>query len=200
MIQKIPALAQLLKVLQQVPYLASKNLYRVATYFLTLDEHNIEQFCKTLLLVKKTIVPCQICFVWKQKGVDCVFCSAPKRDQHIVCVVESWQELLSIEKTEGYTGVYHILGGLICPLEGIGPDDLTISALAKRVEENKIQEIILAFNQTPEGEATAAFIARTLKVFSVKISCLARGMPVGSSLETMDRLTVYKALSERKPF
>lgn len=200
MIQKVPPLAQLIQALQQVPYLASKNVYRVTTYFLQLNNEQVEQFCKAVLLAKQSTIPCPICFVWQEKNRSCVFCSDSKRDQKLICVVESWQELLSIEKTEGYNGVYHVLGGLICPLEGIGPDDLSIVPLAKRVEAYKIKEVILAFNQTPEGEATAAFIARKLKEMPVTISCLARGMPVGSSLEAMDRLTVYKALSERKLF
>jgi recombination protein RecR len=200
MIQKVPTLAQLLKALQQVPYLASKNLYRVATYFLTLEQEELEKFCAVVLNAKRMIEPCSICFIWKQKDNDCVFCAQEQRDHTIICVVESWQEVLSIEKTEGYKGVYHVLGGLICPLEGIGADELAIKPLIARLQSPKIAEIIFAFNQTPEGEATAAYIARLLKGKSVIISCLARGMPVGSSLEGMDRLTVYKALSERRLF
>jgi recombination protein RecR len=114
-------------------------------------------------------------------------------------VVETWQELLAIEKTGGYRGVYHVLGGVISPLEGIGPENLTINQLLNRVHEGAT-ELILAMNQTPEGEATSAFIASKLKGKSVVISCLARGIPVGSSLEYMDRLTLHKALSERRPF
>ena len=130
-----------------------------------------------------------------------MFCADTRRDHTLVCVVETWQELIAIEKTEGYKGVYHVLGGAICPLEGIGPEDLSIELLAKRVGvDTRIKEIILATNQTPEGEATAAFIARKLRDNDVRVSCLARGIPVGSSLEMMDKLTVYKALSERRPF
>lgn len=96
--------------------------------------------------------------------------------------------------------MYHVLGGAICPLDGIGPEDLSIEPLVKRVKSGTIQELIFATNQTPEGEATAVFIASKLKNCSIKMSCLARGVPVGSSLVFMDRLTVYKALSERRPF
>jgi recombination protein RecR len=117
-----------------------------------------------------------------------------------VCVVETWQEILAIEQTKGYLGVYHVLGGSISPLEGVGPEDLTINALLDRVNKGMIKEVILATNQTPEGEATATYIARKLKGNEIDISCLARGLPVGSSLEGMDRLTVFKALSERRPF
>jgi len=199
MIDKLPTLVQLLKTLQHVPYLASKNIYRVADYFLHMDTAKAEQFCAIILEAKQKLKQCGVCYSWQERDRDCLFCSAAKRDQKLVCVVETWQELLAIEKTGGYNGVFHVLGGVICPLEGIGPEDLTIKALVKRVE-NGATEVILAMNQTPEGEATSAFIANRLRGKAVIISCLARGLPVGSSLEAMDRLTVYKALSERRLF
>lgn len=200
MFHDLPTFVQLLKGLQQIPYLASKNLYRVAEHFLNMDEQQTQQFCTLLLEAKKNLRKCSICFCWKEKERTCSFCDSPKRNAHIVCVIESWQELFSIEKTGGYDGVYHVLGGAICPLEGIGQEDLTIEPLIKRVKETNVTEVILATNQTPEGEATAAYIAKKLQDTSVVVSCLARGLPVGSSLETMDRITVYKALSERRPF
>jgi recombination protein RecR len=198
--QELPTLAHLLKVLQQVPYLASKNLYRVAAHFLEMEPQQIRQFCATLEAAKSKLKKCDHCFYWQEVSSDCMFCSSSQRDQAMVCVVETWQEILAIEKTKGYSGVYHVLGGSISPLEGIGVDDLTIHALIDRVEKGIIKEIILATNQTPEGEATATYIARKLKDKNIAISCLARGLPVGSSLEGMDRLTVFKALSERRPF
>lgn len=201
MIEKVPSLAKLCKNLQQIPYLASKNLYRVATYFLTEDNQKIENLCQSILQAHQSIIACPICCMWKERQGKCVFCDDPKRDHSVVCVVETWNELVSIERTEGYKGVYHILGGAISPLEGIGVQDLSIDTLMLRVEkDDRIHEIILATNQTPEGETTAAFIARKLKDQVEKVSCLARGIPVGSSLEMMDKLTVYKALSDRRPF
>lgn len=200
MLKDVPSLELLIKALQQVPYLASKNIYRVSSYFLDLEQDKLEQFCAVLLQAKNNIQHCSICFTWQEKGRECSFCSSPKRDKSLVCVVESWQELLAIEKTGGYNGMYHVLGGVICPLEGIGPEDLTIDLLVERIEHQQIREIILAMNQTPEGEATIAYIGRKLKGKAVVVSCLARGIPVGSHLESMDRLTVYKALSERRPF
>lgn len=199
MIENIPSLNNLLKTLQQVPYLASKNLNRVATHFLDMDQGQLQKFCEILFIAKNNVLRCQKCFSWQERGNNCIFCSDSRRDQSLVCVVETWQELLSIERTGGYLGVYHVLCGVICPLEGIGPDDLTISALVNRADEG-VKEFILATNQTPEGEATAAYISKKLKDKSVKISCLARGIPVGSTLEFMDRLTVYKAISDRRPF
>jgi len=200
MLEDLPTLAHLLKVLQQVPYLASKNVYKVAAHFLEMKPQQIEQFCATLDATKKRLIKCSICFYWQEIVQKCIFCTSTKRDQSIVCVVESWQEILAIENTRGYAGVYHVLGGVISPLDGIGPEDLTIQSLLDRVALGTIKEIILATNQTPEGEATAMYIARGLKNRSVMISCLARGLPVGSLLDGMDRLTVFKALSERRPF
>lgn len=196
---QLPTLTHLLKQLQQVPYLASKNLYKVVTHFLDMDSAKAEQFCKAILEAKKNILKCEICCAWKERERPCLFCDDPKRNQGLICVVETWQELLTIEKTGGYHGTFHVLGGAICPLDGIGPENLSIDQLVVRCEED-VDEIILATNQTPEGEATAAYIASKLKDKPVKVSCLARGMPVGSSLEYMDRLTVYKAISERRPF
>lgn len=199
MLENIPSLNNLMRALQQVPYLASKNLGRVATHFLDMDEKQLQKFCEILIASKQNVLRCNKCFSWQERGKECIFCSDKKRDQSIVCVVETWQELLTIERTGGYTGVYHVLCGVIYPLEGIGPDDLTIEQLVFRVDDG-VKEIILATNQTPEGEATAAYISKKLREKPIKISCLARGIPVGSTLEFMDRLTVYKAISERRPF
>ena len=201
MIEKIPTLVALCKQLQHVPYLASKNLYRVADYFLTERPERIEQFIKSIENAKQRLVLCSVCYMWQERDKACVICLDQRRDSTLICVVETWQELISIEKTEGYKGVYHVLGGAICPLDGVGANDLTIEQLLQRVRSNSaIAEIILATNQTPEGEATAAYIAQKLTGISIKLSCLARGIPVGSTLEYMDSLTVYKALSERRPF
>lgn len=231
MIDQLPSLKHLLRNLQQVPYLASKNLYRVANHFLSLEDQKLEQFCAAILAAKKNIIRCQQCFIWQERDGKCLYCASLKRDQSIICVIESWQELMAIEKSGGYCGVYHVLGGVVSPLEGIGPEDLTIQQLVNRVtlrsglrqdfggqassgplvlseqseskgqgERDGIKEIILAMNQTPEGEATSAYIAHKLKNIPVTISCLARGVPVGSSLEFMDRVTLYQAMSDRRPF
>lgn len=207
MIDGLPALKQLFRQLQQVPYLASRNIYHVAEYFLKMDQEKSQQFINAISEVKAKISKCDICWVWKEKDKDCVLCFDTKRDRSKICVVETWQDLLALEKTGGYQGLYHVLGGAISPLDGLNPEDLSIEQLINRVK-NQVKnqeniEVILALNQTSEGEVTAAFIARKLQVSlesSVLISCLARGVPVGSILETMDRITVYKALAERRPF
>jgi recombination protein RecR len=200
MIEHSPVFKQLLKQMQQVPYLASKNIYRVLGYFLAMDSSKAELFCQAILDAKEHIVRCAICCAWKEKERICELCDGSKRDLSIICVVETWQELIAIEKTGGYKGTYHVLGGAICPLDGVTAQDLAITPLLDRLP-SQVKEIILATNQTPEGEATAAYIAHQIKQYdTIKISCLARGVPVGSTLEYMDRVTIYKALSDRKLF
>ena len=199
MIDKLPTVKKLMRQLQQVPFLASKNLYRVSSYFLQLDQERIAQFCKVLQEAHSQIILCQTCFVWQEKNDPCIFCADLSRDRSIICVVESWHELLVIERTQLFRGLYHVLGGIISPLEGVGPKDLKIEELIVRVDDC-VKEIIFSMNQTPEGETTAAFIARKLQDKKIKITCLAKGIPVGSHLEFVDRLTVGKALAERKLF
>lgn len=198
MVDKLPSLNRLIRSLQQVPYLASKNLYKVVTYFMDMDEAKLKLFTEQLIDAKQNILKCEDCFFWKEKESNCLFCSAPKRNKSIVCVVETWQDLLAIERTSGYNGLYHVLCGVICPLEGVGPEDLTISKLVERSVNT--EEIVLALSQTPEGEATASFINNKLESTAVKLTCLARGVPVGSSLQYMDRVTLHQALTERRPF
>ena len=204
MIETLPHLRQFIRQLQQVPYLASKNLYRVTEYFLQLDSEKTDQFIAALVKAKQQLIQCVLCWAWQEKNSRCSICSDPKRDSTKICVVETWQDFLALDKTGGYQGLYHILGGAISPLDGLSPEDLTIDSLLVRIENQKYTEIILALNQTPEGEATAAFIARKLQRTpygaSLIVSCLARGVPVGSVLESMDRITVYKAIAERRPF
>ena len=199
----LPSLNRLLKQLQQVPYLASKNLYRVTHYFLEMSVERREQFVKTLQDAQKNIIKCQRCWTWQEHNERCPFCDNSKRDHMSICVVETWHDLCAIERSGAYKGQYHVLGGVLNPLEGISSEHLKIRELIDRIVlllqgEFANLEIILALNQTPEGEATAALIARYLKDKSVAITCLARGVPVGSSLEFTDRLTVHKAIAERR--
>lgn len=201
MIHNLPSLERLIRHLQKIPYLASKNIYKIATHFLESDQSDIEQFCNILLGAKKNLVRCIDCFSWHEKNLQCSICSQTSRDHSIICVVETWHDLMAIEKAGGYNGLYHVLGGSICPLEGIGPEDLRIESLICRIHNNSnVKEIIFATNLTPEGEATASFIASKLKGSSIAISKLASGIPIGSNLEFMDRMTIYKALSGRRPF
>ena len=193
-------LAKFIQNLQQVPYLASKNIYRVTSYFLEMEKEKCELFCANLLQMKDKLIQCNKCYIWQEKDKECSYCDSPKRDSSQICVVETWQDFLVIERSSDYNGIYHLLGGSIYPLEGIGPEDLKISELIYRVKIGNFKELILALNQTPEGEATAAYIADKLKNFDLEITCLAKGVPIGSSLEFLDRLTLNKALKDRRPF
>lgn len=192
------SLQKLLRNLQQVPYLASKNLYKVANYFLEQDEERVAQLCQSLLEVKQKIQPCARCFTWQQLDRPCGFCDSVKRDQALVCVVEKWPDLLAIERTSNYRGVYHVLGGVISPLNGVRIEHLTIQFLLQRVQTGLVQELVLALSPTPEGEATMAYLIDKLQNYNVKISGLAQGLPVGSTLEYMDRVTLTKALADRR--
>lgn len=196
---ELPTFIQLLRQLQRIPHLPSKQLYKIGEHFLHMSDIEIEQLCGALLLIKQRLVRCDRCFGWRELDVVCSICDNHRRDQTTICVVETWHDMLSIEKTQAFNGVYHILGGAIYPLEGIGPDDLTIEHLLKRVASGEsIKEIIFANNPTPQGEATALYIAHKLRGSGVLLSCLARGLPTGGMLHETDRMTVYKALSERK--
>lgn len=199
MMDHLPHLQELLRQLAQVPYLASKNLYRVSHHFLSMDERRFAQFLEILQKAYANTKKCERCYALKEREGLCPWCHGA-RDQRVICVVETWHDLCAVEKSGSFTGVYHVLGGAICPLDGMGPEDLTIEQLRLRCQTG-VDELILALNQTPEGEATAAFTARRLEgVPGIKITCLSRGVPVGSSLESMDRLTIFKALSERRLF
>ena len=206
MFKDLPSLQKLIRQLQKVPYLASKNIYRVALYFLNSKQEDLEFLCSAILQAKKDVKFCSVCFNLTQGNNLCPICSSTGRDKSVICVLETWHDLFAIERAGGYSGVYHILGGSLCPLEGVGPEELSIDPLLKRIDES-IKEVIFATNSTPEGEATASFISsklESLKSNSEKIdfeiSRLASGVPIGSSLEYIDRVTIYKALSGRRPF
>jgi len=206
MTTELPGLKKLIRHLQKVPYLASKNIYRVANYFLMAQDAEIEQLCTVILQAKKSIKSCEQCFNWTENSNLCEICNSNRRDKSIICVVQTWHDLLAIEKTNSYNGIYHILGGALSPLEGIGPENLNIEQLLKRLRKfenlNPVKEIIFATNPTPEGEATASFVCSRIEEFNIeiKISKLASGVPIGSMLEFMDRVTIHKAISERRPF
>ncbi len=200
---QLPTLTKLLKQLQQVPYLASKNLYRVAHHFLQMDAERLAQFCAVIQQSHADLKKCDLCCAWQERQGVCSFCASAQRDKSQICVLETWYDLYAIEKTAGFQGVYHVLGGAISPLDGISPEDLSIPQLIARLGFG-CQEVIFALNQTPEGEATCSYIARKINQAypdrKFKITCLSRGVPVGSHLESVDRVTVFKALAERRLF
>lgn len=199
MFKHLPSLQRLIMQLQRVPYLASKNVYRIATHFLLQDAARINAFCRAIEEAKKNINPCKICFNWAEAEELCPICLSVERSKAIICVVETWHDLVALEKSGDFKGVYHVLGGALCPLEGIGHNELRIAELFERIDDT-ITELIFATNATPEGEATASFIASKLLNKGIVLSKLASGVPTGSTLEYMDRITIHKALAGRRPF
>src|SRR3990172_5942660 len=148
----LPHLEKMIRQLQRVPYLASKNIYRVAFYFLNASAQEVEFLCDSIMKAKQHIKKCSACCNFTETVPLCGICSDKKRDQSTISVVESWHDLAAIEKAGGYHGVYHVLGGVLCPLDGIGVDDLSIDLFLKRFESQPIKEIIFSTNPTPEGE------------------------------------------------
>ena len=198
--QSLPSLQKLIRHLQKVPYLASKNVYRVASHFLTTDVEAVAALCEAILEAKQKITPCRMCFSWTEGEECCAICTSPTRDKEIICIVETWHDLLAVERTAGFSGNYHVLGGALNPLEGIGPDRLTLNSLMNRLAQGQIREVIFGTNPTPEGDATANYIASKIYPLGIRVSKFASGMSTGASLEFMDKITISKALSGRIPF
>lgn len=197
--EKMPSLQKLLELGRSIPYVPSKHLYRLVEYLLHKDKSEISIFIAELLSLKENIFLCDNCYCWKEKDEDCIWCSKEK-DQKILCIVETWIDAISLERANIFQGVYHILGGNLSPLDGITHEQLYFARLIERIQELPLEEIIIGTNQTPEGEATASYIEKIVQKYkpSITISYLATGIPVGSSLAYVDRLTLGKAISYRR--
>ena len=161
-----------------------------------MPENEVRGFAESLIEAKTTISYCETCFNMSASS-PCEICSNPSRNQNIICVVAETKDLMAIEKTNEYNGLYHVLQGLISPIDGIGPDDIRIKELLYRVNQNDINEIILALNPSVEGEATSLYLTKLLKPFNIKLSRIAFGLPMGSELEYADEMTLAKALEGR---
>jgi len=193
--------AKLIDEFKRLPGIGSKSAQRLAFYVLRRPNAEVEQFAAALREVKERIVFCSICNNLTDVN-PCLYCSNPKRDRSMICIVEEPYNLVSVEKTRSFRGLYHILHGSLSPLRGIGPDELMLANLLTRLrpENNEgveVKEIIVATNPTTEGEATANYIARLLKPLGILITRIAMGMPVGSDLEFVDEVTMDKALTNR---
>jgi recombination protein RecR len=186
--------------LRRLPYLSNKNVYRVALYLLNGKDEEVAKLVQAIELARQLIHHCILCGNLVQGSGLCQICLDPVRDQATVCVVESWHDLKSIDASREFKGIFHVLGGSISPLEGIGPEQLNIKSLLERVRSGALKELILATNLTPEGEATCSFICSKLSGIEIKLTRLASGIPMGSTLEFMDKLTISKALEGRTPF
>ena len=193
--------AKLIDEFKRLPGIGGKSAQRLAFYVLRQPQADVETFARALLEVKERIVFCSVCN--NLTDVDpCLYCANPKRDCSQICIIEEPYNLVAIEKTRSYKGLYHILHGSLSPIRGIGPDELMLNNLLPRLrpENNdgvEVKEIIVATNPTTEGEATANYIARLLKPLGVRVTRIAMGMPVGSDLEFVDEVTMDKALTNR---
>jgi recombination protein RecR len=189
------SLNQLIEEFSQLPGIGRKSAQRLALYILKLPKDEVMKIAQALVNVKERMRYCSTC--WNFTETDpCGLCSNPKRETNTICVVEEPSDVLALERTHEYKGLYHVIGGSLSPLEGIGPDDLKVKELLVRITQG-IEEIILALNPNIEGEATTIYLSRLLKPLGVKVTRLARGIPIGGDLEFADEATLTRALKGR---
>jgi len=191
------SLQDLIDALGKLPGIGPKSAQRLAFYFLQTDPMSVENLAKLLVEVKQKVKSCKTCGAVSETEI-CNLCNDTRRDQTSICVVEEAKDISAIEKTREFKGRYHVLGGVISPIDGIGPDQLRIKDLVKRVDGEKIQEIIIATNPNLEGEATAAYLVKVLEPTQVLVTRLASGLPVGGELEYADEVTLGRALKGRR--
>ncbi|CUT04434.1 recombination mediator RecR [Candidatus Chrysopegis kryptomonas] len=182
--------------LTKFPGIGRKTAQRLALHILKQPKEEIDKLVRAIIDVKEKIRYCSICFNITESD-PCPICSSPKRDKGTICVVEEPMDVLAIEKTNEYNGVYHVLGGVMNPLEGIGPDDLKIKELVQRISAGGVNEVIIALNPSVEGETTSIYIANLIKPFGVKVTRIARGLPIGTALEYADTATIVRAIENR---
>lgn len=189
------ALQHLVEEFAQLPGIGRKTALRLALFVLKRPREEVVKMARALVDVKDRITYCSVCSNITEHD-PCPICSSPKRDPQLICVVEEPSDVMAIEKTNEFRGLYHVLGGALSPLDGIGPDDLKVRELLNRLP-GEITEVILALNPNVEGEATTIYLTRLLKPLGVKVSRLARGLPVGGNLEFTDEATLSRALEGR---
>jgi recombination protein RecR len=189
-------LEALIKEFNKLPSIGRKTAERLALYLLSQDAQEVQLLHQALTDVKAKIRPCKNCFNYTE-AEECDICKDTRRDGAIICVVGQPQELLKIEKTNEYQGHYHVLGGLISPVNGIGPEHLHIDELMRRLEGSKVREVILALDPKVDGEFTAMYLARKIKPLGIKTTQLAQGVPIGRDLEFADEVTLSRAVQGR---
>jgi len=193
----VTALERLIETLAKMPGLGRKSASRLAYYLLKADTSFVQGLASDLIQLKERVKNCPICGNYTEE-VPCRICTDRERDRSVLCVVEEAKDLLSIELTRQYRGLYHVLMGVISPIEGVGPANLRIESLLSRVREGGIREVIVATNPTVEGDTTAVYLSGLLKNLPVTVTRLALGLPVGGDLEYADRLTLARALEGRR--
>ncbi|MBK7997097.1 MAG: recombination protein RecR [Blastocatellia bacterium] len=196
MLEYAEPVARLIDELKRLPGIGHKSAQRIAFYILQTDADKVENLVNAIKEVKEKIIFCSLCN--NTTDIDpCRYCTSPTRDRRIICVVEEPHNLVTVEKTREYHGLYHVLHGSLSPIRGIGPDELKIKNLLERMRSAEVEEIILATNPTTEGEATANYLSRLLKPLGVKVTRIAMGLPVGSDLDYADEVTMHKAMTNR---
>ena len=201
MIQQYPSrlLERAVQEFSQLPGIGRKTALRLVLHLLRQDADDVFQFTDAISRMKEEVKFCKVCHNISAQDV-CPICSNDRRDSSTICVVENIQDVMAVENTQQFTGLYHVLGGLISPMDGIGPADLEIESLVSRVSEGHVKEVILALSSTMEGDTTNFYIFRKLAPYDVKISIIARGIAVGNELEYTDEVTLGRSILNRTPF
>ncbi len=185
--------------LSSLPGVGKKTALRLVLHLLKRDKLQVEKFGESFLELVNKIKYCDKCYAISDTDI-CSICNNSKRDNFTICIVEDIRVMMAIENTSQYNGIYHILGGLISPLDGIGPNDIKISELIQRIENEKIQEVIFALSTTMEGDTTNYYLFKVLEKYNVKISSIARGIAIGDDIEYADEITLGAAISSRIPY
>ncbi len=185
--------------LSTLPGIGKKSALRLAIHLVQDTNHKSEKIAQALLKLASDIKKCKVCHNFADEDI-CQICASPTRKKNIICVVESVRDVMAIEETQQFSGKYHVLGGVVSPLDGIGPDDLTIDDLLKRVDTDGIEEIIMAISPSIEGETTIYYITKLLAEKNVKVSVIARGVSFGGDLEYADELTLGRSIVSRIPY
>ena len=191
------ALERLTEQFARLPGIGGKTAQRLAFHVLSLPQEEAEEFAQAILDARRTVRTCKVCQNLTDQEV-CPICGNPERDQGLICVVAEPKDVIAMERSREYNGVYHVLHGVISPLNHVGPDDLRIRELLDRVAQGGVREVIMATNPDTEGEATAMYLSRLLRPLEVKVTRLAYGIPVGSQLEYADEVTLSRALEGRR--
>lgn len=191
------SIATLIEHFQKFPSVGPKSAQRMAFYMLRMPESEVQKFAQAILEAKRNTRTCEVCFNLSSAS-PCEICTNPKRDRSIICVVAETKDLIAIEKTNEFKGLYHVLQGLISPMDGIGADDIRIKELLNRLASDEVKEVILALPPSVEGEATSLYLTKLIKPFGITISRIAFGLPVGADLEYADEITIAKAIEGRR--
>ncbi len=200
MAEYIAPIQRLIEEFRRLPGVGGKTAARYAFAVLNLTEVEAASFADAINGVKRDVYKCPVCFGLSASPESCDICSSFSRDKSVICVVENAKDVMVMEKVRGYRGTYHVLGGALSPLDNITPDDLTVKELVARVESGEVSEIIIATNPTPCGDTTAAYLARILEPYGIRVSRLAYGIPVGGDIEYADEVTLYRAMEGRRYF